>query len=84
MALYIHVFLFSSIIAAFVKVFQVHQENMSVKYIPLHTPFLHSKTGVYRGIPCFFLFLLQNIDSGYSLEQPRRGLLTCTHNQRFA
>ena len=37
--------------------------NMSVKY---------SKTGVYRGIP-FFLFLLQNIDCGYSLEPPRRG-----------
>ena len=28
-----------------------------------------SKTGVYRGIH-FFLFLLQNIDRGYSLEPP--------------
>ena len=31
------------------------------------------KTGVYMGIDCFFLFLLENIDCGYSLEPPRRG-----------
>ena len=30
------------------------------------------KTGVCRGIPNF-LFLLQNIDCGYSLEPPQRG-----------
>ena len=28
---------------------------------------------VYRGIHYFFLFLLKNIDFGYSLEPPRRG-----------
>ena len=28
---------------------------------------------VYRGIHFFFLFLLKNIDYGYSLEPPRRG-----------
>ena len=49
----------------------LHQENMSVKWIPPHTPLLYSKTGVCRGIP-IFLFLLQNIDCGYSLEPPRR------------
>ena len=32
---------------------------------PPFTPLLYSKTGVYRGIH-FFLFLLQNIDCGYS------------------
>ena len=45
---------------------------MSVQFIPPYTPLLHSKTGVYRGIPFFFLFLLKNIDCGYSLEPPRR------------
>ena len=33
---------------------------------------LYSKTGLYR-VYLFFLFLLQNIDCGYSLEPPRRG-----------
>ena len=37
------------------------------------TPILYSKTGIYRGIILFFLFLLKNIDYGYSLEPPRRG-----------
>ena len=27
----------------------------------------------YAGVDLFFLFLLQNIDCGYSLEPPRRG-----------
>ena len=27
----------------------------------------------YAGVNPFFLFLLQNIDCGYSLEPPRRG-----------
>ena len=30
------------------------------------TQLLYSKTGVYRGIHYFFLFLLKNIDCGYS------------------
>ena len=51
--------------------FFIHQENMSVKCIPPYTPLLYSKTGVCRGTePFFFLFLLQNIDCGYSLEPP--------------
>ena len=48
--------------------FEMYQDNMSVCFIPPYTPLLYSKTGVYRGIH-FFLFLLQNIDCGYSLEQ---------------
>ena len=52
---------------------QTHRENMSIQYIPPYTPLLYSKTGVCRGIPIFLKFLIQNIDSGYSLEPPRRG-----------
>ena len=45
----------------------------------------------YAGVYLFFLFFLQNIDCGYSLEPPRRGssnrlgeaVLTCTHNLCF-
>ena len=40
---------------------------------PLKPQFLYSKTGVYGGIRYFFLFLLKNINCGYSLEPPRRG-----------
>ena len=47
-------------------------KHVHVKYTPL-TPTLYSKNGVYRGIPIFSYFLLQNIDCGYSLEPPRRG-----------
>ena len=45
---------------------------MSVKGIHPHTQLLYSKTGVCRGIP-IFLFLILNIDCGYSLEPARRG-----------
>ena len=38
-----------------------------------------SKIGVYRGIH-FFLFLLKNIDCGYSLEPLNEAVLTWTHN----
>ena len=34
----------------------IHQENMSMYYIPPYTPPLYSKTGVYRGIPIFHIF----------------------------
>ena len=40
---------------------------------PPLTPLLFSKTGVYRGIHYFFLFLLKNIDCWYSLEPPLWG-----------
>ena len=33
-----------------------HQENMSIKYIPPHTPILYRKIGVCRGIPIFLIF----------------------------
>ena len=44
-----------------------HQENISVKCIPFHTPVLYSKTGVCRDISTFLIFA------------PK----TCTHNLCF-
>ena len=44
---------------------------MSVKYIHPYTSLFIVKLG-YAGLYLFFLFLLQNIDCGYSLEPPRR------------
>ena len=46
----------------------------SRKHVYIITPLnptLHSKTGIDRGIHYFSLFLLRNIDYGYSLEPPR-------------
>ena len=43
---------------------------------PLKPHFYIVKPGVklgFAGVYLFFLFLLQNIDCGYSLEPPRRG-----------
>ena len=34
----------------------MHQENVSAKCIPSHTPLLYSKTGVCRGIPISLIF----------------------------
>ena len=50
---------------------------------PLEPHFYIAKLG-FAGVYLFFLFLLQNIDCGYSLEPPRReAVLTCTHNICF-
>ena len=50
---------------------KMHQEkHVREIYTPLNL--LYSKPG-YAGVYLFFLFLLQNIDYGYSLEPPRRG-----------
>ena len=37
----------------------------------------------FAGVYLFFLFWLQNIDCGYSLEPPGEAVLTCTHNLCF-
>ena len=53
-------------------------------YIPLN-PLLYRKMR-YAGVYLFFLFLLQNIHCGYSLEPPHLGgeaVLTCIHNLCF-
>ena len=39
---------------------------------PLKPHFYTAKLG-FTGVYIFFLFLLKNIDCGYSLEPPRRG-----------
>ena len=40
---------------------------------PLNPMFIYIVKLGYAGVYLFFLFLLQNIDCGYSLEPPRRG-----------
>ena len=57
--------------------FALHQENMSMKGIPLEPDFYIEKLG-FVGIYLLFLFLLQNMDCGYSSEPPR-----CTHKLCF-
>ena len=60
---------------------KIHRKNTTCSirspitktYLYNFDPLLYSKTGVYRGMYYFFLFLLKNIDCGYSLEPPRRG-----------
>ena len=55
----------------------VHQENISVQYIPPYTPLIYSKTGIRRGIPFFLIF------------SPKHRLwvlvrtASCTHNLCF-
>ena len=39
----------------------IHQDNMSVCFIPHYTLLLYSKTGVYRGIHYFLIFALKHI-----------------------
>ena len=45
---------------------------MAMQYIPHYTHFYIARLG-YAGVYLFFLFLLQNIDCGYSLKPPHRG-----------
>ena len=49
--------------------YSAHKDNVSMKCFPPHTPLLYSKNGVYRGIH-ILLFLVKNIDCGYSLKPP--------------
>ena len=51
----------------------------SGKHDPIDTHF-YIENLVFAGIFLIFLFLLQNIDCGYSLEE---AVLTCTHNVCF-
>ena len=61
------------------KVF-LHQDNMSMLYVPPYTPLLYSKTGVYSGRPIFVIF-----DPKHRVWVLVRGeaVLTCTHNLCF-
>ena len=48
------------------------RKTCSCNVYPLIPHFYIAKLG-YAGVYLFFLFFLQNIDCGYSLEPPRRG-----------
>ena len=51
---------------------------------PLKSDFCISKTEIYKCINLlFFLFLLQNIECGYSIKPPPKAVLTRTHNLCF-
>ena len=47
-----------------------HQDNMSVPFIPL-TPHIYIVKMGFTGVYIIFLFLLLNIDCGFSLEPPQ-------------
>ena len=49
-----------------------YHENMPYNFDPLKPHFYIAKLG-FTGVYIIFLFLLKNIDCGYSLEPPRRG-----------
>ena len=51
-----------------------HYENLPMQYtVVVFFLFFFSSVKIHRKILIFFLFLLQNIDCGYTLEPPRRG-----------
>ena len=64
-------------------VMTTHHVNTPVSFVPPYTTLLHCKTGVYMGIPYFYVFApiyvfaLKHRD--YSLEPP----LTLTYNRCF-
>ena len=57
-----------------------HHENTPNNFNPLKPHFYIVKLG-FTGVYIIFLFLLKNIDCGYSLEPPQ--VLTSTHNLCF-
>ena len=57
--------IWSFAILKFIRRYYFHQENMSVQYIPLK-PHLYFVKLRYAGVYLFFLFMLRNIDCGYS------------------
>ena len=54
-------------------VFMTHQKTCPCNVYPIIPHFYIVKLG-YAGVYLFFLFLLQNIDCGYSLEPPQNNL----------
>ena len=55
---------------------------MPIKFDPLKPHFYIENLG-YTGVYIIFLFLLKNIDCGYSLEPLAEAVLTSTHNLCF-
>ena len=62
----------SCVLYGCVFVIQTIKKTCPCNVYPLEPHFYIAKLG-YAGVYLFFLFLLQNIDCGYSLEPPRRG-----------
>ena len=60
----------------------IHQENMSMKSILLESNFYIEKLG-FAGVYLSFLFWLQNIDCGYSLEPPHTHKHCIVHNEEI-
>ena len=56
----------------FLIFFLVFAQNIEYNVYPLIPHFYIAKLG-YAGVYLFSLFLLRNIDCGYSLEPPQRG-----------
>ena len=66
----------------FITLKKRHQEYMSMKSIPPHTPLLYSKTGVYRGIPIFLIFAPKH-RLWVLVRTASEAVLTSTHNLCF-
>ena len=64
------------------ETFQTIRKTCPCNIYPIEPHFYIAKMG-YAGVYPFFLFLLQNIDCGYSLERLGEAVLTCTHNLCF-
>ena len=64
----------------------MHKHNITKTYLynsdPLKPHFYIVNWGL-QGYTLFFLFLLKNIDCGYTLEPPRKGGSNDTHNLCF-
>ena len=59
----------------------VHQDNMSMCFIPPYTPLLYSKIGVYRGRHNFLIFAL--VHRLWVLVSLSEAVLMCSHDLCF-
>ena len=54
------------------QLFNTSRKHAYIILTPLNPTFIYQNWGL-QGYTLFFLFLIKNIDCGYSLEPPRRG-----------
>ena len=74
-------FIFFFFFFFFVLFFPCHYENMPIQ---IYWIFYHQNMKIFRWkILIIFIFLLENIDCGYSLEPPQRGGSNEPHNICF-
>ena len=71
------IFIFRGVVSDFDFFSQLLMKFLIRKTCPCNVyllkPYFYIEKLGFAGVYLFFLFLLQNIDCGYSLEQPRRG-----------